>query len=85
MSKTRKLPSPGSDSIGAGAPEDEFIVTPAMVTAGVAALEAGLIDDCSIRRFRADLVKDIYLVMRAEANLVFNDKPKSMDFIGEGS
>lgn len=63
MAKT--VPKPG-----AVAPIDEIEITPAMIEAGVRKLEDGLIDGFSIARFRADLVRDIYLAMRAQLHFV---------------
>jgi hypothetical protein len=49
----------------AGAPEIE--ITPAMMDAGVAALDEWLLDGELVRALRGDIVADIYRVMRANA------------------
>jgi len=49
-----------------GAPEredSEIDITPEMIKAGIKALEAGLIDDCSLRGFRRELVGEIFVSM----------------------
>jgi len=53
----------GDEAGGAGAPESE--ITAAMIDAGVKMLDEGLIDECALRPYRPELVRDIYLVMRA--------------------
>ncbi len=62
-----KLSNNSLDSIEAGAPADEIEITPAMIEAGLAALEEWIVDGASLvrsPRIRGQAVSDIYKVMR---------------------
>lgn len=60
--------SPSLDSVEAGAPvsESDIEVTPAMIEAGVTALEEWILDGELIRTVRPEAVRDIYMIMRAK-------------------
>ncbi len=60
-------------------------VTTEMIEAGVAEMERGLIDGCSLPGLRADLVRDVYLVMRAHLHLAVQPHSKFENVVGEAS
>ena len=56
MSKPRKT----------GAPDNEIEISEAMLDAGVSALTAGLLEECSVEVLRPGLVAEIYRAMHRE-------------------